>query len=222
MRIYATAARVREAATQGCTVTIALPWPKCSSRTWRWVRLTQSVIAAVLATGCGRYGYEQVISVSDRASASLDGGSSPGPGLDAGQDGSSGVMDAQTTSDAQPSPDAGFGNCAGTENQGLCWHLGPLGASCVETCAPYGDFDPRTTMLIGSPAQGGTLEGCAEVLRALAYPRTPTAGSRVNLDGLGLGCHVFPMGGGSFWLSEPDFDPNDKGEGVQIACGCTR
>ena len=28
-----------------------------------------------------------------------------------------------------------------------------MGASCVETCAAHGDFDPRTTMVIGSPAQ---------------------------------------------------------------------
>jgi len=100
---------------------------------------------------------------------------------------------------------------------------GSMEPTGVETCAAHGDFDVRTTMVIGSPTQGGTLAACAEVLLALGYPEAPTAGTRAEGDGLGLGCHVFSLDNGSaWWLGAPDFDPDAKLDRVQIACACTR
>lgn len=128
------------------------------------------------------------------------------------------VVDAGDATIDPPIP-----GCLGTPALGLCWHLGPYGLSCDETCdTNYGGFDQRTIKYTGKPSEGvGTLANCQTVLVALGITTVPTASYRP--DGLGLGCHV-ALNGTSWWLDDRQgpFDAGDSLYGVRRACACVR
>lgn len=122
---------------------------------------------------------------------------------------------------AEPEPEP---PCDGVRSGGACWYLGGAGLACAEVCAGHGGFAPEGAGIVGTPAQGGSLEGCTavlEALEALASPVTP--GFRD--DGLGLGCHVganAAAGPAAWWLSAPDLSPAAAGITIRIACSCVR
>lgn len=113
--------------------------------------------------------------------------------------------------------------CAGVLVAG-CWYLGAAELACDDVCASHGGFAPEGAGIVGTPAQGGSIEGCAAVLQALdALPAPVTAGFRD--DGLGLGCHVFTNATAvtaAWWLDAPDLSPAASGDAVRIACSCVR
>jgi len=120
-------------------------------------------------------------------------------------------------------PDPPIPGCTGTAALGLCWHLGPAGLSCDESCDTYyGGFDQRTIYYTGKPSEGaGSLANCKTVLLALGVTTVPIATYRP--DGLGLGCHV--RGDGStIWLDDRQgpFDAGDSLYGARRACACAR
>jgi hypothetical protein len=142
------------------------------------------------------------------ASATTDASSTTPPPTDAS---------AMGTPDATTLP-----GCSGPAALGLCWHLGPSGLSCDETCdSGYGGFDWRTIFYTGKPSEGGSLANCQTVLLALGITTPPTATYRP--DGLGLGCHV-RASGTTLWLDDRQgpFDSGDSLFGVQRACACAR
>jgi hypothetical protein len=100
----------------------------------------------------------------------------------------------------------------------ICWYLGALGASCVETCTDHGGVAEDAASYVGTEAQGGSAEECAALLELLGLGNTVSSGTRTSVDQLGLGCHVFPDS--NWWLSAPDFDAADSLGNVQIVCGC--
>lgn len=115
------------------------------------------------------------------------------------------------------------GACVGARVFGICFYLGDQGEGCRTTCAQRGGFDVAALAHVGTPRQGGSLEDCVRVLRALGRGGEVHRSSRD--DGLGLGCHLWDDD--NHWLTGPsaDFDPNlELGQGwpVRIACGCRR
>jgi hypothetical protein len=126
-------------------------------------------------------------------------------------------------SPAEPVPEPA---CAGVGLGGACWYLGDAELACNDVCASHGGFAPEAATIVGTPAQGGSVEGCTAVLEALGAlpaPVTVTAGFRD--DGLGFGCHVFtnaPAATAAWWLSAPDLSPTASGIAIRIACGCVR
>jgi hypothetical protein len=114
--------------------------------------------------------------------------------------------------------------CAGVRVGGVCWYLGAAELACDDVCASHGGFAPEGAAIVGTPAQGGSIEGCTAVLGALdALPAPVTTGFRN--DGLGLGCHLFTNGSAvttAWWLDAPDLSPAAAGDAVRIACSCVR
>lgn len=114
--------------------------------------------------------------------------------------------------------------CGGALLGGSCWYLGELGQTCDDVCVDSGGFAPAALAAAGTPAQGGSLEGCTAVLQALgALPGVVTEGFRE--DGLGFGCHLFvdPSGAATaWWLTAPDLSPAAANPSVRVACGCAR
>jgi len=143
--------------------------------------------------------------------ASGEGGEGSGGGasnMDAGAD----AADA-----APPEPDAAP-VCSGTLVGELCWHLGDLGDSCVDTCADRGGYDERGTPIIGSDAQGGSLEQCTVILEALLGEEADTNDN--NNDDAGVGCHLRGDDEDRVWLEEADFAPDESDAEARIACSC--
>jgi hypothetical protein len=122
---------------------------------------------------------------------------------------------------AEPEPEP---ECAGVRVEGVCWYLGAAELACDEVCASRGGFAPEGARIVGTPAQGGSIEGCTAVLEALdALPAPVTPGFRD--DGLGLGCHIFTnatAATAAWWLDAPDLSPAASGIAVRIACSCVR
>ncbi len=140
--------------------------------------------------------------------------------------------DASTAAEPE-APDAGASEpplpepvpaCGGALLQGSCWYLGDVGEACVDVCATRGGFAQASAALIGTPAQGGSVEGCTAVLQALgALPGVVTEGFRE--DGLGLGCHLYLELTGAevaWWLTSPDLSPQAFSTQSRQACGCVR
>jgi hypothetical protein len=118
-----------------------------------------------------------------------------------------------------PAPEPG---CGGATVGGGCWYLGAVGQSCDAVCATRGGFSPASLAIVGTPAQGGSIEGCDAVLSAFgAPPGVVNQGFRE--DGLGFGCHAFINADGTataWWLTSPDAAPDIADPNVRIACGC--
>lgn len=136
-----------------------------------------------------------------------------GPSPDAGEARDAGVSEAGT-GDGGALPEA----CAGTRSLDLCWYLGAVGASCVQTCARHGGYDPAMADAVGSAAQGGSVDGCDEVMAALGHAGVVLSGYRS--DSFGLGCHLW--GSELWWLSRPDFSPSSGTSPARVACACQR
>lgn len=147
------------------------------------------------------------------AGASGQGGEGVGgaaSGIDAGTD----AADA-----APPEPDAAP-VCGGTLVSELCWHLGALGESCTDTCASRGGYDDRGTPIIGSEAQGGSLEQCTVILEALLGEAGDTNDD--NSNAAGVGCHLRGDDEDRVWLEETDFAPDESETEARIACSCAQ
>jgi hypothetical protein len=112
--------------------------------------------------------------------------------------------------------------CGGVTVEGGCWYLGAVGQSCDAVCATRGGFAPASLGIVGTPGQGGSIEGCDAVLSAFgAPPGVINEGFRE--DGLGFGCHAFIAADGTataWWLTSPDAAPEIADPNVRIACGC--
>jgi hypothetical protein len=133
---------------------------------------------------------------------------------DAAQD-ASGAADASSASDA--APEASLPACAGARVLALCWYLGALGNSCQQTCASHGGYDTRTAAAVGTPAQGGSLANCSQVLNALGHTGQVASGMRP--DGMPLGCHVWAPDG--WWIQNgTNFNANISAAPARISCAC--
>lgn len=112
--------------------------------------------------------------------------------------------------------------CGGVLLAGTCWYLGNVGQACDDVCLTRGGFSTASMAWIGTPAQGGSVEGCTAVLQALAaLPGVVTEGFRE--DGLGLGCHLYVEAAGTeaaWWLTSPDLSPQAFSTQSRQACGC--
>lgn len=139
----------------------------------------------------------------------------------AGAAGGASNIDAGTdAADAAPiEPDAAP-ICTGTLVGELCWHLGELGASCLDTCATRGGYDARGTPIIGSDAQGGSLEQCTAILEALLGEEGDTNDD--NGNAAGVGCHLRGDDADRVWLEEADFAPDESESEASIACSCNQ
>jgi hypothetical protein len=123
---------------------------------------------------------------------------------------------------AAPDVPAPEPECAGALVEGGCWYLGAVGQSCDAVCATRGGFSLASLGIVGTPAQGGSIEGCDAVLQVFgAPPGVINEGFRE--DGLGFGCHAFINADGTataWWLTAPDAAPDVADPNVRIACGC--
>lgn len=125
------------------------------------------------------------------------------------------------TPEPEPEPEP---PCVGVPLAGSCWYLGDAGLACDDVCASHGGFAPDAAGIVGTPAQGGSVEGCTAVLEALDALATPVS-EGFRDDGLGLGCHLFANAAAApaaWWLSAPDLSPAAAGISVRIACSCVR
>jgi hypothetical protein len=126
----------------------------------------------------------------------------------------------------QPPPSSPAPECAGQPLGGVCWYLAGDLEPCADFCAAHGGFSDTSLAIIGTPGQGGSLEGCASVLQALEVEAGAGVTSGYREDGLGLGCHVLIDAAGAvtsaWWLTAPDFSPAALGAQVRLACGCAR
>jgi hypothetical protein len=129
------------------------------------------------------------------------------------------AADAAVTSDG--GIDAGR-SCNGALMNAICWYLGPVGESCNEVCEPRGGFDPAAIEVVGTEAQGGSVEECTAVLDVLfADPGTAAQSGTQAVQG--VGCHLYEDQEGEvtrWWLSAPPFNPDASLVGVPLACGC--
>jgi hypothetical protein len=110
--------------------------------------------------------------------------------------------------------------CSGVSVNGICWHFGKNGESCVQACADHGGHDPAATAWIGTATQGGSLENCTAILAALNVSPAPIVGFRT--DGVGLGCMSYLPTGVTFWHAAPEFDPAAQMADSRLACGCKK
>jgi hypothetical protein len=117
---------------------------------------------------------------------------------------------------------ASHADCSGAAALGLCWYLGSAGQSCGDVCAAHGSFDDRANGIVGTSSQGGTLQSCGDVMRALGYA-APTE-AYVRFDA-GLGCHIW-SDGSTYWLDDPSPPFNATASRIpgaaRLACACLR
>lgn len=156
---------------------------------------------------------------STGSGGSATGGDSTGNGGSGGESTESGG--AATGGDFTGTGGTSDPVCSGALYDGICWYLGPTGASCVEACANHGGVSAQAASYVGTTLQGGSLEECATLLELLDLSGTVSSGTRTSLDQLGLGCHVLPNNSPpNWWLSAPDFSATDSLSGARIVCGC--
>jgi hypothetical protein len=110
---------------------------------------------------------------------------------------------------------ASSGGCAGVVYEEMCWYLGERGQSCDATCGTHGAVDARGASVVGTTAQGGSLDGCSQVLETLGMSVAPTAAIRKDV---GLGCHLYDAE--AFWLDEPSFTSDASQVSSRIVCAC--
>jgi hypothetical protein len=124
-------------------------------------------------------------------------------------------------SDAAVVPDVATPSCGGQLVFGLYWVLSATSQNCDQACAGRGGYDPRANAYVGTAQQGGSLDECTQVLRALGFNGTVGKGKRQ--DGNGFGCHVW-SDGSLWWLEEPNFNPSIQALNWpgRMACACAR
>lgn len=106
-----------------------------------------------------------------------------GIALASGGDGDGAEQSPMSTPTPEPTPTPA---CTGDELGGACWHLGPLGQSCHEVCAPRGGYDEATRTYAGSE---GTVDQCEQVLELLDAP--PNEDPRFVPYNNPCGCYVW-------------------------------
>jgi hypothetical protein len=114
--------------------------------------------------------------------------------------------------------------CASLSFRGSCWYVAAQGQSCTAACATRGGFSPASLAVVGSPAQGGSLEACDAILQAFGAP-AGVVNEGFRDDGLGFGCHLFiddDDTATAWWLTEPDLTPDVSEANVRMVCGCVR
>jgi len=128
--------------------------------------------------------------------------------------------------DSEPpiAPEPEPAECGGAVAAGSCWYVGAPSQSCDDVCATRGGFDPSSIGVVGTPDQGGSIEGCDAVVQALGGP-AGVVNEGTREDQLGFGCHVFIDAEGAasaWWLTSPEFSPSVADPSVQLLCGCAR
>jgi hypothetical protein len=159
----------------------------------------------------------------DDAVASNDADADAAPPADAG-------TRASPDSGTPDEPDAGLEPppvepaCGGTLVDGVCWYLGAVDTACDDECGVHGGVDTSAAGAIGTPEQGGSLDTCTTILRALGtLPGVVTEGFRQ--DALGFGCHLFTDAEGvtsAWWLTAPAFSTSVSNPNARLVCGCVR
>ncbi|HTV19797.1 MAG TPA: hypothetical protein VMG12_14025 [Polyangiaceae bacterium] len=123
-----------------------------------------------------------------------------------------------------PAPPDTAEPCGGRAVAGACWYLTATSQSCDDVCATRGGVSAASNAVVGTPEQGGSIEGCDAVLQAFgAPPGVVNEGFRE--DALGFGCHVFidPDGTATaWWLTAPEPSPDVSDPSVRMVCGCAR
>jgi len=107
--------------------------------------------------------------------------------------------------------------CVGVEYASVCWYLGSTGSSCNQVCVSHGQTAANMASVVGTQAQGGSLQQCATLLALLGVSQSLSSGTRS--DGAGLGCHVYQSA--PWWLTSPAFSPSASNPATRIVCGCT-
>jgi hypothetical protein len=147
------------------------------------------------------------------------GGGTSGAPAGGGGGGGGGVY-ADAASLPETGLDAGL-SCEGTLRDGICWYLGPDGESCVEVCDERGGFNPAAIAVIGTASQGGSIESCSALLEVLDGTANQEVVQGTQVEGFGVGCHLFDAQAGYWWwLESPDFSEGASLAGGSIVCGC--
>jgi hypothetical protein len=117
-----------------------------------------------------------------------------------------------------PVPDASVPRaCGGVRYSDVCWYLGGGGESCRDACRGRGGIDPRAPTIVGSPAQGGSLQECSDIFALLGFRSRVNQGYRP--DRIALGCHRWEDGV-LWWLDDPGFDASALASPAAMVCGC--
>jgi len=164
---------------------------------------------------------------SGGGSAGGGGSSSGGAGAGGSPAGGTGGNDVDAGSiDAGVNADAGLDAgpaCGGTLRDGICWYLGPVDQTCSQVCANRGGFNSAATSIVGTPAQGGSLDDCSALLQLLLGNADDAVVEGTQVAGNGVGCHLFDAQAGQrWWLTAPDFSPDDDLPGARVVCGCNQ
>jgi hypothetical protein len=94
-----------------------------------------------------------------------------------------------TTPPSSAAPESpGTVECEGATYQQVCWYLGEPDDSCTQTCEDHGGVDDGMLALVGTSAQGGSLDHCQAVMDLLGVHQTILDGFR--MEGAGVGCHL--------------------------------
>lgn len=109
------------------------------------------------------------------------------------------------------------GGCDGFLWQSACWRVGERGENCRQVCAEHGGATADLESLVGSEAQGGTLEACQIVLHGLGVTDPVQSDTRHDV---GIGCHLLGRNREPTWLREPDFSVDSSLDYARLVCGC--
>lgn len=105
----------------------------------------------------------------------------------------------------------------GVDYAGLCWYLSGTQENCYAACRGRGGVDARAPSVIGSAAQGGGAQACAEIFNLLGFRLPVMVGTRS--DGLALGCNRWDDGS-LWWLSAPGFEATSFSLSASRVCAC--
>ena len=102
----------------------------------------------------------------------------------------------------------------------VCWYISGINQSCTETCAYHGGLHPDTVRYIGSESEGGTVEGCSQILWWMYIRGSAPAEEILSIDGQGLGCYHIFTPNVHYWVKDVPFDPDARAIDIQRVCGC--
>lgn len=114
-------------------------------------------------------------------------------------------------------PPARVCQAGGVDYAGLCWYLSGSQESCYAACRGRSGVDARAPSVIGSAAQGGSAQACAEIFNLLGFRFPVLVGTRS--DGLALGCNRWDDGS-LWWLSAPGFEATSSSLSASRVCAC--
>jgi hypothetical protein len=208
------------------------PAPEPSSDVGAGAPLQPPSRPAVMPSGSSGEGNTPVGGVSSPGSSTGNGSSAPvalepdaGPPLfepGAGDAGADPVGPPEPPSPPPPPPPEPELECASVAFQGSCWYVGALGLSCATVCATRGGFSPASLAVVGTPAQGGSIDACDALLQAFGAP-AGVVNEGFREDGLGFGCHLFIDAedtATAWWLTSPALTADVSDPSVRMLCGC--